>query len=263
MIYKLNYYSDVLDLRLLKLLPVSSYDIKPTSLISNILADTSNFGGRDMTRAIAATRVLESANNTATTKGSPFVNDLLVSGGGSKVTWEDEAKCLSMLIKVGSVDTLSIGCMTSEIVLYLSLVVILGVILTRFSLAVIFGWFLSWRLGNFKEGSSYAARMQREAELERWTRDINAAAPLSDRPRIPPSPTPMKKRSLLPQTSRFTQPLPNSTRFDAERAPTPVWKTPSRFVFLLFLYILLFIFFFFPSLKIRIYTFHTCAVVCL
>ncbi|KAI9276746.1 chitin synthase-domain-containing protein [Phascolomyces articulosus] len=205
--YLMVYNGDVLDLRLLKLLPVSSYDIKPTSLISNILADNTHFGGKDMTRAIAATRVMTNSSHM--------------------LTWEDEAKCLSMLIKVGSIDTLSIGCMTSEIVLYLSLVVILGVILTRFALAVIFGWFLSWRLGTFKEGSSYAARMQREAELERWTRDINAAAPLSDRPRIPPPPTPIKKRSLLPQTSRFTQPLPNSTRFDADRSPTPIWKTPS------------------------------------
>ncbi|KAI8149685.1 chitin synthase-domain-containing protein [Fennellomyces sp. T-0311] len=201
--YLMVYNGDVLNLRLLQLLPVSSYDIRNTSLVAHILADTASFGGRDMTRAIAATRV---------TNGT---------------TWEEEAKCLSTLIKVGSIDTLSIGCMASEIVLYLSLVVILGVILTRFSLAVIFGWFLSWRLGNFKEGSSYAARMQREAELEQWTRDINTAAPLADRPRIPSPPTPSKKRSLLPQTSRFTQPLPNSTRFDADRSPTPIWKTPS------------------------------------
>ncbi|KAG2226467.1 hypothetical protein INT45_014211 [Circinella minor] len=225
--YLMVYNGDVLDLRLLKMLPVSSYDIKPTSLISNILADSSNFGGRDMTRAIAATRAQGNTNDTDKASSIPFGSSSLASENEYKVTWEEEAKCLSMLIKVGSVDTLSIGCMTSEIVLYLSLVVILGVILTRFSLAVIFGWFLSWRLGNFKEGSSYAARMQREAELERWTRDINAAAPLSDRPRIPPPPAPIKKRSLLPQTSRFTQPLPNSTRFDAERTPTPIWKTPS------------------------------------
>ncbi|KAI9487953.1 chitin synthase-domain-containing protein [Zychaea mexicana] len=201
--YLMVYNGDVLNLRLLQLLPVSSYDIKNSSLIASVLSDTAKYGGKDMTRAIAATRA---ANGT---------------------TWEDEAKCLSLLIKVGSVDTLSIGCMASEIVLYLSLVVILGVIFTRFSLAVIFGWFLSWRLGTFKEGSSYAARMQREAELEQWTRDINVAAPLAERPRIPPPPMPIKKRSLLPQTSRFTQPMPNSTRFDADRSPTPIWKTPS------------------------------------
>lgn len=160
-----------------------------------------SFGGKDMTRSI-------------TTHRQPGTH------------WEQEANCLAALIKVGSLDTLSIGCMASEIVLYLSLIVILGVILARFFLAVIFGWFLSWRLGNFKEGRSYRAKMQREAELERWTRDIHAAPPRGTLP-LAPAPLISKKKSLLPQTSRFTQPLPNSTRFDAERSATPIWKTPS------------------------------------
>lgn len=182
------------------MLSVSKYDIGPNSLIQQILNDMSAFGGKDMTRHIAANRM----NDTH---------------------WEKEAECLATLIKVGSVDTLSIGCMASEIVLYLSLVVILGVILTRFSLAIIFGWFLSWRLGNFKEERSYSARMQRERELEQWSRDIYTA-PIQ-RPRLPQPTMSSRKKSLLPQTSRFTQPAPNSTRFDAERSPTPVWKTPS------------------------------------
>lgn len=169
--------------------------------MQQVLNDMPLFGGKDMTRYISGSRI-------------PGAH------------WADEAKCLATLIKVGSLDTLNIGCMASEIVLYLSLVVILGVILTRFALALIFGWFLSWRLGNFKESRSYAARMQREAELERWTRGIYTAAPL---PKPPYSPPLAKRRSLLPQTSRFTQPLPNSTRFDAERpVSTPSWKTPSR-----------------------------------
>lgn len=193
---------DVLNLKLLELLSSTQYDIKPDSLISQILNNRAAFGGRDMTRYISTSR-------------------------RQGMNWEQEAKCLATLIKVGSIDTLSIGCMASEIVLYLSLVVILGVILARFSLAVIFGWCLSWRLGNFKEARSYTARMQREAELERWTQDIHTAAPLGNRPTAPVPPQ-MRKKSLLPQTSRFTQPLPNSTRFDAERPPTPVWKTPSR-----------------------------------
>lgn len=145
--------------------------------------------------------------------------------------WEKEAECLAATIKIGSLDTLSSGCMASEIVLYLSLVVILGVILTKFFLAVIFGWFLSWRLGNFKEGQSYRARMQRQEEIEAWSRGININAPL-------PRPKTMlfdnngsnawKKRSILPQTSRFTQPMHGITRFDAEKPTTPVWMSPAR-----------------------------------
>lgn len=165
---------DVLNLKLLELLSSTQYDIKPDSLISQILNNRAAFGGRDMTRYISTSR-------------------------RQGMNWEQEAKCLATLIKVGSIDTLSIGCMASEIVLYLSLVVILGVILARFSLAVIFGWCLSWRLGNFKEARSYTARMQREAELERWTQDIHTAAPLGNRPTAPVS-TQMRKKSLLPQT---------------------------------------------------------------
>lgn len=165
----------------------------------------SAFGGRDMTRAITSYR-------------------------GSGNHWQREAECLATTIKVGSLDTLSIGCMASEIVLYLSLVVILGVIVTKFVLAVVFGWFLSWKLGNFKEGGSYAARMKREAEIEAWSRNIHSAGPIT-KPKSPPPPpakNKWKKKSILPQTSRFTQPQHGVTRFDADRSSMPVWKTPAR-----------------------------------
>ncbi|KAI9318391.1 chitin synthase-domain-containing protein [Dichotomocladium elegans] len=200
--YLMVYNGDVLNLKLLNLLSTSQYNITSDSLVGQILANPAQFGGRDMTRFITNSR----------RRG---------------VRWEQEAKCLATLIKVGSVDTLSIGCMASNVVLYLSLVVILGVILARFSLAVIFGWFLSWRLGNFKEQGSYKARMRREAELELWTRDIHTAAAPTTTVRPPVASHGQKRRSLLPQTSRFTQPMPNSTRFNSERLPTPVWKTPS------------------------------------
>lgn len=166
-----------------------------------------SFGGRDMTRAIVSNRV-------------------------ANTNWEQEAQCLASVIKVGSMDTLSIGCVASEVVLYASLVVILGVIVAKFVLAVIFGWFLSWKLGNFKEGSSYKARMKREQEIEDWSRNIANSGPL---PRLKTPPTisstnhQQKRRTLLPQTSRFTQPLYGSTRFDADRTPTPIWKTPARY----------------------------------
>ncbi|KAI9251516.1 chitin synthase-domain-containing protein [Phascolomyces articulosus] len=190
---------DVLNIRLLQSLP-SSTTFPSGGLIEAILADEASFGGKDMTRAMASRR--------------------------TEMNWEKEAECLAATIKVGSLDTLSIGCMASQIVLYLSLCVILGVILTKFFLAVTFGWFLSWRLGNFKEGGSYAERMKRQAEIEDWSRNINTTGPIPKSYMSSQINLQNKKKSILPQTSRFTQPQ-HVMRFDAERGPSPYWKNTS------------------------------------
>lgn len=132
--------------------------------------------------------------------------------------WEEEVTCLRSLIKVGSIDTFNIGCIASDIVLYVSLVVILAVILIKFFLAVIFGWFLSWKLGHFTEDQDYASRMKRQEEIENWTRNIDAAAPYNAlRPNNPYNSTSNKKqnrKTLLPQTSRYTQPEHGINRFE-------------------------------------------------
>ena len=121
--------------------------------------------------------------------------------------------------------------MASQIVLYLSLAVILGVILTKFFLAVSFGWFFSWRLGNFKEGQSYAERMKRQSEIEDWSRNITTTGPIPKPYMNSQINLQNKKKSILPQTSRFTQPQ-NVMRFDAERGPSPYWKNTSTYVYI-------------------------------
>ena len=57
--------------------------------------------------------------------------------------------CLQDIVTVGFIDTQSIGCVASEVVLYVSLVFIIGVVAIKFGMAVLFGWFFSWKLGNF------------------------------------------------------------------------------------------------------------------
>lgn len=130
--------------------------------------------------------------------------------------WEEEAACLQSLIKVGSIDTFSIGCIASDIVLYVSLVVILAVIFIKFFMAVVFGWFLSWKLGHFNEDKDYAARMRREAEIENWTRNMDAPAPYSAlQPNNPYANNKKQNRkTLLPQTSRYTKPEHGMHHFD-------------------------------------------------
>ncbi|KAG5462783.1 MAG: chitin synthase-domain-containing protein [Olpidium bornovanus] len=77
-------------------------------------------------------------------------------------------RCLADAIVVGALDASSVGCVISDIVLYISLLVIVGVVLARFFLAVFFGWFLSWRIGNF-EHLTFEERRKREAEIEAWS----------------------------------------------------------------------------------------------
>ncbi|KAI9322811.1 chitin synthase-domain-containing protein [Dichotomocladium elegans] len=189
------YNSQVINLNLLKALPLSAYRVPPGGLIQTAMKNPSKFGGQDLTRVIASRR---------------SAGDL----------WRQEAACLSSILKVGEIDTRGVGCIASDVVLYMSLVVILGVIFVKFILAVIFGWCLSWKLGNFREGRSYRERMRRDAEIENWTSEIYRPAE-AIRPYAK-----TKRKTFIPKTSRFTQPAPGSTHFGAtpERQVTTLWR---------------------------------------
>jgi len=120
-------------------------------------------------------------------------------------------RCLQDIVTVGFIDTNTIGCVASEVVLVLSLVFIIGVVAIRFVMAVIFGWFVSWRLGSFGSPESYSQRMQRAAEIETWADDIYRPAPSRYRPTVRNEPVSEKlhkkdrKSVFLPVTSRFSQ----------------------------------------------------------
>ncbi|KZT51785.1 glycosyltransferase family 2 protein [Calocera cornea HHB12733] len=117
---------------------------------------------------------------------------------------KDIATCLQDTVLVGFVDSMTIGCVASEVVLYVSLVFIIGVVAIRFALAVLFGWFVSWRIGSFR-GETYEQRMRRAAEIEQWTDDIYRAAPARYRPNVLHSNKANRKTQFLPSTSRFSK----------------------------------------------------------
>ncbi|KAI9279273.1 chitin synthase-domain-containing protein [Sporodiniella umbellata] len=75
--------------------------------------------------------------------------------------------CLTDILKVGVVDTKTAGCLLSDIVLTLSLTVILGVVLIRFLLALVFSWFISWSLGSIREETE-EDRRKREEQILEW-----------------------------------------------------------------------------------------------
>ena len=59
--------------------------------------------------------------------------------------------CLISLYSVGTVSDDTFGCIVSDTILYVSLLVILGVVLLRFVLAIWFSYFISKSLGHLKQ----------------------------------------------------------------------------------------------------------------
>ncbi|CAM1507263.1 Fc.00g069040.m01.CDS01 [Cosmosporella sp. VM-42] len=127
------------------------------------------------------------------------------------------AECFEEIIKVGSVDTETVGCIASKVVLYCALVLILSVVVARFILALIFQWFICGKYAAAKTSQS-SDRRKRNRQIEDWSEDIYRAPP-----RLPGdigstvvgSSDRSSKRgsSFLPTTSRF------STVYGAERLP--------------------------------------------
>ncbi|ORX86704.1 hypothetical protein K493DRAFT_291158 [Basidiobolus meristosporus CBS 931.73] len=118
--------------------------------------------------------------------------------------YKAEADCAMDILKVGVLDTTSMGCIISNVVLYVSLIVILGVVLTKFFLAVFFGWVLSWRLGSFRE-ETYEERMKRLEAIEQWSENPNNLAIASTRSNGTAIPH-KSSTGFLPTTSRYSSP---------------------------------------------------------
>ncbi|PFH62534.1 hypothetical protein XA68_13116 [Ophiocordyceps unilateralis] len=125
------------------------------------------------------------------------------------------AQCFEEIIKVGSVDTETVGCIASKVVLYCALVLILSVVLSRFMLALVFQWFISRHYAASKTSQS-SNRRKRNQQIEAWSEDIYRAParlPGDVGSTVVSSDRMMNKRSssFLPTTSRF------STVYGAER----------------------------------------------
>lgn len=103
------------------------------------------------------------------------------------------------IIRVGFIDSVTIGCVASDVVLYVALAVIIGVVVLRFIMAVVFGWFLSWKIGRFPNETP-EQRRARSAEIENWTDDIYRPAAARYRPNVA-----NKRKTMLPTTSRFSK----------------------------------------------------------
>lgn len=120
------------------------------------------------------------------------------------------AECLEQIVKVGQVDTETVGCIASKVVLYVSLAFIISIVGAKFFLALYFQWFLSRKYAAAKTSQSSNPK-KRNAQIEEWTNDIYLAPP---RMAGDPGSTVMgsdrtSKRGstlFLPTTSRFSSP---------------------------------------------------------
>jgi len=136
------------------------------------------------------------------------------------------AQCFEQIIKVGSVDTETVGCIASKVVLYVSLAFILSIVLSKFFLALFFQWFLSRKYAASRTSQS-TDKKKRNRQIEDWSDDIYRAPP-----RIPgdvgstvlgSGSDRMSKRgsTFLPTTSRFTNPYIGGDRLSRVGRPQP------------------------------------------
>lgn len=161
------YQQNVLDFSLLNWLDTSQ--VTYPALFDELRSGESSYRGQDITMQILRSEEREIAN------------------------------CLVDIIRVGTISSKSLGCVASDVVLYASLIVIIGVVVIKFAMAVIFGWFLSWRIGKYRSETP-EQRRARQAEIEQWTEDIYRPAPARYRPNV--------RKSMLPTKSRFSTMAP-------------------------------------------------------
>jgi chitin synthase len=137
--------------------------------------------------------------------------------------------CLSEIAKVGSVDTETIGCIASKVVLYVSLVFILSIVLVKFFLALAFQWFFSRRFAAAKTSQSSDPK-KRNKQIEDWTDDIYRPAPrITDAASTVAGSDRRSKRgsAIFPHTSRFTSPYAVERSNKTERPPPTTMASQS------------------------------------
>jgi chitin synthase len=179
--------NDVLDLNLLNWFNTSQVAV-PDSI--NRIKQNANLKGLDITRAFSS-------------------------------SYEKQiAKCLSQTIKVGSIDTESIGCIASKVVLYVSLIFILAIVGAKFVLALAFQWFISKQFGASKTSLGMTDSKERKQQIEEWSDDIYRPPPRLMDPAPGPDRSSRRGSQFLPSTSRFTSPYAMEKSAKSRGPPT-------------------------------------------
>lgn len=107
------------------------------------------------------------------------------------------ARCLQEIAKVGYIDTEQIGCLASQVVLYVSLVFIISIVAVKFLFAIYYKWAISAKQGAFPIDNKQMT--QRENEIEDWAENIYSQAPIKRVERDQPKATATPFRGLIKQ----------------------------------------------------------------
>ena len=153
-------------------------------------------------------------------KTNPAVRGIDVTRSFQSGSNKQLGQCLSEIIRVGSIDTETVGCIASKVVLYVSLVFILSIVTAKFLLALSFQWFFSRRFAAAKtsmEGNS----KKRNKQIEDWADDIYRPPPkMTDSGVALSEKSGRRGSTFLPTTSRFTSPYASAAMAKSRPAPT-------------------------------------------
>ncbi|AAS52496.2 AEL189Wp [Eremothecium gossypii ATCC 10895] len=86
------------------------------------------------------------------------------------------ARCLSEIVKVGVIDSDTVGCIASEVVLYISLVFILSIVTIKFLVSCYFHWCIARKQGASPVDNKTLAKMAND--IEDWSENINSQGPI-------------------------------------------------------------------------------------
>lgn len=92
------------------------------------------------------------------------------------------ARCLSEIIKVGTIDSDTLGCIASTVVLYVSLVFILSVVVAKFLMACYFRWVMATEQGATVLDSK--SMFERNKEIENWVDNPLSQPPIATVPEM-------------------------------------------------------------------------------
>ena len=153
-------------------------------------------------------------------RANPNVRGIDVTHAFQSGTNKQIGQCLSEIIRVGSIDTDTVGCIASKVVLYVSLVFILSIVMAKFLLALSFQWFFSRRFAASKTTTDSNPK-KRNQQIENWSDDIYRSPPKMTDSGVGLSDKPNKRGStFLPTTSRFTSPYASALVSKERPAPT-------------------------------------------
>lgn len=119
------------------------------------------------------------------------------------------ARCLTEIIKVGEMDSKTVGCIASDVVLYVSLIFILSVVIAKFLIACYFRWAVAKKQGAFPVDNKTMEKQLNN--IEDWSENIQTAGPIQQvapelRPKHQHSKSGSKLEMLAKRGSRMFQP---------------------------------------------------------